>query len=56
MDGFQSIESGNGILKNDYAPNSEGSAMSAALKKRRKKLMESKGLESGDDEREGQVL
>ena len=42
MNQFQGIESGQGLLKNDYG---QADALSLALKKRREKLMDTKGLQ-----------
>jgi len=52
MDTPQTIESGSGLLKNNYEP---GDTLDLALKKRREKIMEGKGMLDPKDIPEGNV-
>ncbi len=52
MNNFQSIESGEGLLKNFYDSGSKERATAEALKRRRKKLYESQTGESTNIEGE----
>jgi hypothetical protein len=51
MNQFQSIQSGQGILKDNYFPTDESSALTTALRRKRRKLAETKGMEAQDDTR-----
>lgn len=53
MNNFQSIDSGQGMLKNDYEPNS--SALDQALKKRREKLANTKRMTPQPDKDMGET-
>ena len=55
MNQFQSIQSGQGILKQDYVSDDSSSALATALRRKRKKLAATKGMEAKDDTRSNAI-
>lgn len=55
MNQFANIQNSQGLLKDFYESGDESSALTTALRRKRRKLAETKGMEAQDDTRSSAI-